>query len=220
MSARDGSTAALETLCGGYWYPVYAYVRRHSAGAADAEDLTQEFFTRLLEIDFLNAVDPEKGRFRCFLLACCRHFLANERDKVRTQKRGGGRSHLSLDFSSAADRFRLEPADTLTPEKLFDRRWALTLLDKALEQLETEYRAKAPQALYERLRSALIRAPDAPAYREIAVELGLSETRVNKAAQRMRQRYKQLLRREIAATVSTPDEIEAEVRWLFEVLSH
>jgi RNA polymerase sigma-70 factor (ECF subfamily) len=219
LSARDGAQAALEMLCSSYWYPVYAYIRRRSAGTSEAEDLTQEFFAQLLEKDFLDPVNPRKGRFRAYLLACCKHFLANERDKARSQKRGGGRSVLSMDFRSATERFRLEPADTFTPERLFDRRWALTLIDQALEQLEAEYRTKEPQVLYKRLHLALIHAPEAPAYREIAAELSLSETAVNKAAQRMRHRYKELLRREIAATVNTPDEIEAEIRWLFEVLS-
>jgi RNA polymerase sigma-70 factor (ECF subfamily) len=219
LSARDGAQAALELLCRGYWYPVYAYMRRHCGGAAQAEDLTQEFFARLLEKDFLDAVDRDKGSFRSFLLACCRHFLANERDKARTQKRGGGRTVLSLDFSSADDRYRLELADTVTPDKLFDRRWALILLEQTLEQLETEYRTKEPQVLYRRLHSALVRAPDAPAYREIAAELGLREAAVNKAAQRMRRRYKEILRDRIATTVNTPEEVEAEIRWLFEILS-
>jgi RNA polymerase sigma-70 factor (ECF subfamily) len=219
LSARDGAQAALETLCRGYWYPVYAYMRRHCDGAAEAEDLTQEFFARLLEKDFLETVDPQKGLFRAFLLACCKHFLANEREKARTKKRGAGRPVLSLDFASAAGRYCLEPADTLTAEKLFERRWALTLLDQTLEQLETEYRTKDPQVLYRRLHSALVCKPDTPAYREIAAELGLSEAAVNKAAQRMRRRYKEIMSERIATTVNTPEEIEAEIRWLFEVLS-
>jgi RNA polymerase sigma-70 factor (ECF subfamily) len=201
LSARDGEATPLEALCRDYWYPVYAYMRRLCGGAAQVEGLTQEFFARLLEKDFLDAVDRDKGRFRTFLLACCRHFLANERDKAQTQKRRGGRAVLSLDFSSADDRYRLEPADTVTPDKLFDRRWALILLEQTLEQLETEYRTKEPQVLYRRMHSALVRAPDAPAYREIAAELGLRQAAVYKAAQRMRRRCKEILRDRIATTI-------------------
>src|SRR5436309_2659860 len=129
---------ALSGLCGSYWYPLYAFIRRQGHSADKAQDLTQEFFARLLEKDFLAAVDREKGKFRSFLLAACKHFLANERDRVRAQKRGGGRQGLSLDFNSADRRYGLEPAHTLTPERLFERRWALTLLDQVLARPRLE----------------------------------------------------------------------------------
>jgi RNA polymerase sigma-70 factor (ECF subfamily) len=160
-----------------------------TAGAADqAEDLTQEFFARLLEKGFLESVDKAKGRFRAFLLVCCKHFLANARDHARAQKRGGGRVVLSLDFASAAQRYRLEPADTLTPERLFDRRWALTLLDCVLEQLGNEFHDSGKGPLFERLKPTLVGATDAHSFAQIGAQLDLTESAVKKAAQRLRQR--------------------------------
>jgi RNA polymerase sigma-70 factor (ECF subfamily) len=219
LRARDGADAALETLCRTYWYPVYAYVRRHTSVPNQAEDLTQEFFTRLLEKDFLDAVDRDKGRFRAFLLACCKHFLANERDKARTQKRGGGCPILSLDFATATERYRLEPADTLTPEKLFDRRWALTLLDCVLDQLGREFRDAGKGTLFERLKSTLVGDTDAMPLARIGADLDMTESALKKAAQRLRQRYRDILREQIAATVGSPEEVADEIHSLFAVLS-
>src|SRR5262249_31693482 len=143
VAARDRAAPqaaeALAELCRAYWYPLYAFIRRQVHSAEQAEDLTQEFFARLLSQDFLRTVDRARGKFRAFLLACCKHFLANERDRTGARKRGGGCTILSLDFETAADRYSREPADTLTAEKLFERRWALTLLDQALEQLGREF---------------------------------------------------------------------------------
>jgi RNA polymerase sigma-70 factor (ECF subfamily) len=219
LRARDGADAALEALCQTYWYPVYAYVCRHTGAANQAEDLTQEFFTRILEKDFLDAVDRDKGRFRAFLLACCKHFLANERDRERAQKRGGSRLVLSLDFATAAERYRLEPVDTLTPEKLFDRRWALTLLDCVLDQLGCEFHDAGKGPLFERLKPALVGSTDALSFARIGADLNMTESAVKKAAQRLRQRYRDILREQIAATVDRPDEVEDEIRSLFAVLS-
>ena len=219
LLARDGADAALETLCRTYWYPVYAYVRRQTGAADQAEDLTQGFFTRLLEKDFLGAVDRDKGRFRAFLLACCKHFLANERDRARAQKRGGGLRVLSLDFAAAAERYRLEPVDSLAPDKLFDRRWALTLLDSVLDQLGREFHDAGKGPLFERLKPALVGATDALSSARIGAELGMTESAVKKAAQRLRHRYRDILREQIAATVDGPDEVEDEIRSLFAVLS-
>jgi RNA polymerase sigma factor (sigma-70 family) len=219
LLAREGADSALETLCRAYWYPLYAYIRRQTVSAPEAEDLTQEFFTRLLEKDFLDAVNRDKGRFRAFLLACCKHFLANERDRARAQKRGGGRPVLPLDFASAAERYRLEPAETLTPEKLFDRRWALTLLDSVLDQLGQEFQQSGKGPLFEHLRLTLVGAADAISFVQIGTELGMTEAAVKKAAQRLRRRYRDLLRDQIAATVNDPDEVDDEIRSLFAVLS-
>jgi RNA polymerase sigma-70 factor (ECF subfamily) len=219
LLAREGADAALETLCRTYWYPLHAYIRRKVVSTQEAEDLTQEFFTRLLEKDFLASVDRYKGRFRSFLLACCQHFLANERDRARAKKRGGGRPTLSLDFASAAERYRLEPADTLTPERLFDRRWALTLLDVVLDQLGREFHDANKSPLFDRLKPTLIGATDALSNAQIAADLAMTEAAVKKAAQRLRHRYRDLLREQIAATLDDPDEVDDEIRELFAALS-
>src|SRR5262249_47503652 len=147
---------ALAALCRAYWYPLYAFLRREVGSADRAEELTQEFFARLLEKDFLSAVDRARGRFRSFLLACCRHFLSNQRDHDRAEKRGGGRPPVSLDLRGADERYLREPAHGLTAERLFERRWALTLLEQTLERLGAEYRAEGKGALYERLQAALV----------------------------------------------------------------
>jgi RNA polymerase sigma-70 factor (ECF subfamily) len=210
---------ALATLCRAYWYPLYAFIRRQVPTAEQAEDLTQEFFSRLLEKDFLRTVDRARGRFRAFLLACCKHFLANERDRAGARKRGGGRPTLSLDFQSAAERYHREPADTLTPEKLFERRWALTLLDQALGQLGREFGQAGKGELFEHLKVALVGGVGTPSHAEVAEALSMTEAAVKKAAQRLRERYRVLLRELIAATVDGPGEVDDEVRTLFTALS-
>src|SRR5262249_21338914 len=160
--------------------------RRQVSTAEQAEDLTQEFFARLLEKDVLRSVDRSQGRFRAFLLACCKHFLANERDRVGAQKRGGGWTILSLDFQFAAERHRREPADTLTPDKLFEGRWALTLLDQALEQLAREFMQGGKGELFEHLKGTLVGEPDPLSHAQVAAALGMTEAAVKKAAQRLR----------------------------------
>jgi RNA polymerase sigma-70 factor (ECF subfamily) len=217
--ASPEADQALAALCRAYWYPLYAYIRRQVPTAEQAEDLTQEFFTRLLEKDFLESVDRARGRFRAFLLACCKHFLANERDRARAGKRGGGCAILSLDFQSAAERYRLEPADTLTPERLFERRWALTLLDQALEQLGQEYARTGKGELFEHLKATLVGAAGRVSHAEIGEAVGMSEAAVKKAAQRLRERYRFILRELIATTVESPGEIDDEIQTLFGVLS-
>jgi RNA polymerase sigma-70 factor (ECF subfamily) len=172
--ASPQADAALAALCRTYWYPLYAYVRRQVPNAEQAEDLTQEFFAQLLEKDFLHSVDRSRGRFRAFLLACCKHFLANERDRAAARKRGGDCSILSLDFQSAADRYRLEPADTMTPEKLFERRWALTLLGQALEQLGREFRQAGKSDLFERLKGTLVGAAGQLSHAQVGAALGMT----------------------------------------------
>src|SRR5262249_30655072 len=159
-------------LCASYWYPLYAFIRRQGFSADQSQDLTQEFFARLLEKEFLAAVDREKGKFRSFLLAACKHFLANERDRERAQKRGGGRKPLSLDFHAAHRRYLQEPAHTLTPEKLFERRWALTLLDQVLTRLRAESIDAGRERLFDQLK-VFLTGEAGPAYRQLAKELDL-----------------------------------------------
>ncbi len=221
LAARDraepGADDALASLCALYWYPLYAYVRRRGHGADDAHDLTQSFFARLLEKDFLAAVDRGKGKFRSFLLASCNHFLANEHDRARARKRGGGRRLLSLNAADAEGRYLAEPADDLTPERLFDRRWALALLQEVMGRLRAEFEAKGKARMFERLRGFLV-GEKGTGYRRAADELRLSEGAVKVAVHRLRQRYRELLHEEIARTVGAPEEVEEEIRALFAAL--
>jgi RNA polymerase sigma factor (sigma-70 family) len=213
-----GTAAALESLCRTYWYPLYAYVRREGNGPEDAQDLTQEFFARLLERNSLAQVARAKGRFRSFLLAAMRHFLSDERDRARALKRGGGAEVLSLDAQEAEERYRLEPVDRLDAEKIYERRWAMTLVEKALARLRDESVALGKSELFERLRRFVAGESDAT-WGEAAAELGLTEGAMKAAVHRLRERYRVLLRDEIAHTVADPTEIEAEVRYLITVMS-
>jgi RNA polymerase sigma factor (sigma-70 family) len=218
LAARDraepGSGDALASLCAAYWYPVYAYVRRRGNDADWAHDLTQEFFARLLEKDFLGTVDRSKGKFRSFLLAACNHFLANVRDRARAKKRGGGKLILSLDAADAEGRYLAEPADDLTPEKLFERRWALALLHEVMARLRADFEAKGKGHVFNRLRGFLVGEKES-GYRQAAGELGLSEGAVKVQIHRMRTKYRELLHEEIGRTVGTHEEIEDEIRSLF-----
>jgi RNA polymerase sigma-70 factor (ECF subfamily) len=219
VAARDGDAPqaeqALAALCRAYWYPLYAYIRHQGHPADQAQDLTQEFFARFLEKDFLGVVDPGKGTFRSFLLAACRHFLANERDRQRAQKRGGGHAPLSLNLDDAEARFGREPGHSLTGEKLFERRWALALLEEVLTRLREEYASRDKEALFERLRSFLIGERQPGGHAAAAEELGLTEGAVKVAVHRLRQRYRELLREEIGRTVHDSDAIDDEIRALF-----
>jgi RNA polymerase sigma-70 factor (ECF subfamily) len=220
LRARGSDPAArtaLAALCRQYWFPVYAYLRRQTGSPDRAEDLTQGFFAHLLATDALAHVDPARGRFRSFLLACCQNFLVNEADRAAALKRGGGHTILPLD--GADDRYRREPADHLTPERLYARQWALTLLDAVLTELEAEQTAAGQRALFTALRPMLTAAADGPRYADIAREHGLTEVAVKKAAQRLRERYGALLRRRIAATLSDPAELDDEIRGLFAALA-
>ena len=211
--------AALETLCTNYWYPLYAYVRRQGHGPHDAQDLTQAFFARLLEKNYLADVQREKGRFRSFLLASLKHFLANEWDRERALKRGGGRKLIALDDDSAESRYRLEPKDDLSADKIYERRWALTLLDKVLNTLHAEYEQGGKVEAFEILKPYLSAGRTSVSYALAAEKLGMNEGAVKVAVHRLRKRYRELLRAEIAQTVSTASEIEAEIRYLFAALS-
>jgi RNA polymerase sigma-70 factor (ECF subfamily) len=222
LAARDRAApearAALAALCAAYWYPLYAFVRRKGHDPEQAADLTQEFFARLLEKDYLRSVDRNKGRFRSFLLAACTHFLANQRDRATARKRGGGRSPVSIDVRDAEGRYRAEPAHGLTAERLFERRWALTLLDGVLGRLGGEYHGAGKGALYDRLKVALTGAGAAVPYAAVGRELGMSEAAVKKAAQRLRRRYREVLRERIAETVGEAGQVEDEIRELFAIL--
>jgi RNA polymerase sigma-70 factor (ECF subfamily) len=210
--------AALENLCQTYWHPLYAYVRRRGHSSEDAQDLTQAFFARLLERNAVAAVAPEKGRFRSFLLASMNHFLSDEWDKARAQKRGGGKV-ISLDLQSAETRLGEIPVENFTPEKAFEHRWAITLLEQVYQRLGEEYRAEGKGVLFDALRTTLAGASDAAPYAELARQLDMTEGAVKVAVHRLRQRYRKLLRDTIADTVSTPDEVEDELRYLFRTLA-
>ncbi len=214
---RDSTAGvvALEELCGAYWYPVYAFVRRSGFDRPDAEDLTQEFFSRLLSKRLLGAANPGKGRFRSYLLGAIRHFLANERDRARTLKRGGGQAVLSLDAAAEESRRPLEPAHDLTPEKLFERQWTYALLDRVLVRLEAEYIAEGRAGLFAALRDFLTGGQISGAAAEIAARLNVSEGSLKVTIHRLRRRYRELLRAEIAQTVSGPREVDEEIRRLF-----
>jgi RNA polymerase sigma-70 factor (ECF subfamily) len=223
LAARDRdapqAAQALASLCAAYWYPLYAFIRRKGYDADRSADLTQEFFARLLERDSIKAVDRTKGRFRSFLMAACTHFLSNERDRTHALKRGGHRPLFSIDIHDAEDRYHAEPAHEWTAERVFDRRWALTLLDGVLEQLGEEARRTGKGPVYERLKVTLTGAEGAVPYARVGAELGMTEAAVKKAAERLRRRYRELLRARIAETVADPDEVDGEIRDLFAILS-
>jgi RNA polymerase sigma-70 factor (ECF subfamily) len=208
----------LATLCGTYWYPLYAFIRRQGFSAEESRDLTQEFFAKLLEKDFLATVDRDKGRFRSFLLAACKHFLANERDRARAQKRGGGQHFISIDLSDAESRYGFEPAHELTPEKLFERRWVLTLLEQVLAQLREETVQAGKENLFDHLKAFLTGEGNPASHRQTAEELDMTEGAVKVAVHRLRKRYRELLREEIAKTLNETDSIDEEIRQLFAAL--
>ena len=213
--ARD----ALARLCQTYWFPLYAYIRRRGYSPEDAPDLTQEFFARLLKRNWVGHADQAKGRFRSFLLSALNHFLADEWDKARAQKRGGGVPLVPLQFDTAETRYGVEPADNVTPERSFERRWALTLLEEVLKRLQAEYEAEGKAALFAALNPCLVGERTSQPYVELAAKLGMNEGAVKSAVHRLRQRYRQLLRDEIAQTVADPAEVDEELRHLFAVLA-
>jgi RNA polymerase sigma factor (sigma-70 family) len=210
--------ASLEKLCQTYWLPLYAFVRRRGYSEADAEDLTQEFFARLLEGNWLGRADQQRGRFRSFLLTSFSYFLANEWDKSRTQKRGGGRV-VSLPLGGTDTSCGWEPADEVTPEQAYEWRWALTLLDQVMSRLSAEYAEQGKAGHFEELKPCLLGDREAQPYAALASKLGMTEGSVKVAVHRLRQRYRQLLRQEVANTVATPEEVDEEMRHLFAVLA-
>jgi RNA polymerase sigma-70 factor (ECF subfamily) len=217
---RDGPEAreALAALCHAYWYPLYAYIRRRGHSPEQAEDLTQDFFARVLEKGVLAEADPGRGRFRAFLRTVCAHYLANRHDRENARKRGGGRALLSIDAADAESRYVREPAHELTPERIFDRTWALTLLGRVFDQLRREYEDGGRSAAFEELRVVLTGDPDAAPYATIARRLGTTEGAVRVAVHRLRRRYGLLLRQEIAATIDDPAQVDDEIHALFAAL--
>ena len=210
---------ALATLCGIYWFPLYAYVRRHGHSADDAQDLTQEFFVRLLDKQTLQVADRERGRFRSFLLASMKNFLANEWRRDAAQKRGGERPVISLDFDDGENRYRLEPSHDATPDKIFERQWALTLLEQALAKLRADFDATGKLELFDRLKMFLGRKESTVSYRELGRQLKMREGAVKVAIHRMRRRYRLLLREEIQQTIGAAEDIDEELRRLFDTLA-
>lgn len=218
-SQRDaaGSAAALEKLCRGYWFPLYAFARREGCSPEDAQDLTQEFFSRLLAKEYLRMADPNRGRFRSFLLASFKHMMANERRAASRQKRGGDAKTFSLDEEDAEGRYLLEPADEKTPDRIFEQRWAETTLARVLNRLETEYTGHAMR--FEDLKFFLVEAKGTAAFADVAIRLGVTESALKSVVHRMRRRYAELFRDEVAQTVADPADVQDEMRHMLSILA-
>ena len=223
LAARDApsseSRQALAALCQTYWYPLYAFVRRQGYGAEESRDLTQGYFAQLLEKGYLHDFDPSMGRFRVFLKASMAHFLSKERGKAQAWKRGGRTDTVSLETEDVEGRYRFEPVDRLTPEEIYERRWALTLLERVLGNLRRELQQEGREKEFERLKGFLTGEEPKVPYREVAEELGSSEGAVKTSVHRLRQRFGKLLRQEIAETVASPEEVDDEVRYLLKVIA-
>jgi RNA polymerase sigma factor (sigma-70 family) len=217
-SASPEAESAMNELCKSYWYPLYSYVRRKGHDADESKDLTQEFFAQLLAKSLLASVDRNKGKFRSWLLGVMNHFLAHEWAKARAQKRGGGLPVFSLDETDPEERYRHEPADNTTPENLFDRRWALTLMERAGARLRAEYEAAGKNEVYACLKGFVSIEGTDFSYDDAAQRLGLTTSAVKSAIHRLRHRYQELVREEIAQTVSTAAEVDDEIKYLLTVL--
>ncbi len=210
---------AISTLCQTYWFPLYAYLRRHGCDTHQAEDCTQAFFAQMLEKHSLRLANPERGKFRSYLLTALKNFLANEHDRVQAQKRGGGQRVFSLDFENAEDLYGLEPTDQLSPERLFERSWALVLLQKVMARLGAESVGTNKESSFRHLVTYLAPAVDTVPYRDMAAKLNMTEGAVKVAVHRLRKRYQELLRDEIGQTVATEEDVDLELQDLFKVLS-
>jgi RNA polymerase sigma-70 factor (ECF subfamily) len=217
--AEPNAQAALERLCQVYWYPLYGYVRRQGRSVEEAQDLTQEFFARLLRKEYLRNPDPARGRFRTFLLTALKRFLINDWERGRAARRGDGQSVISLDQRETETRFLAEPVDQSTPEKAFEKRWAVTVLEQVLERLREESIAGGKAERFERLKVLLWGEKGSPPYAAVAEELGLSEGALKVVVHRLRKRYRELLRAEVAQTVARPQEVDDELRHLIAVIS-
>ncbi len=213
--ASHGAQQALAALCQIYWYPLYAYVRRQGHQPDDAQDLTQEFFTRLLEKHYLQSADPERGRFRSFLLTAFKRFLSKERNRERTKRRGGGRKLLPLDFEAGERQYNRELAHEVSAEKIYEQRWALTLLDRVFARLRDEFDRAGKQKEFNCLKVYLTGEAGTPSYQEVAPELAMTEGAIKVAVHRLRRRYRDLVREEIAQTVARPEDVDEELRQLF-----
>ena len=221
LTAQGESPAAeeaLEKLCRMYWRPIYSFVRRQGVAPEEAEDLTQGFFAQLLERGSLSAVRKEKGRLRSYLLGALKYFLADEQRRAMAIKRGKGQRLIPLEELRSENRVEMEPADPVTAEMIYERRWALTVLEQVLDRLKNEYRTAGNAALFDSLKQLLPDEPGSPSQAEIAADLGMTENAVRQAFYRFRQRYQSLLREEIAHTVATPGDIEDELRHLIAVI--
>ena len=209
---------ALETLCQTYWFPVYAYLRRWGHAQDTAEDYTQGFFTHLLERDGFRLADPKRGRFRSFLLSALKNFIANQQDRTRALKRGGGHTTLSLDLAEAEGRYAVQSGRTSSPEHVFERSWALTILDRAMAQLQSELVGRGKGELFDHLKGYMAVDSDTVPYQQAAQTLGMTENAVKVAVHRLRKRYRELLRDEISQTVSDQAQIDEEIGSLFAAL--
>jgi DNA-directed RNA polymerase specialized sigma24 family protein len=218
-SASPESSASLDRLCRTYWYPLYAFVRRKGYDPEDAKDLTQAFFERFLEKHFLKQVAPERGRFRTFLLTAVTHFLANEWDRAKAAKRGGQFTFVPLDAATIEERYRIDDSPQESPEHRFDRLWAEDIMDRALDLLEEEHHASDKSAQFEALAAFLSRSPEAGEYAAVGGRVGLSSHAIAMAVTRLRERYRALIRAEIRETVNSAVEVEAEMRFLVELMS-
>ncbi len=218
-NSLPGSQSALEKLCHTYWYPLYAYVRRRGHSPEDAQDLTQDFFARLLRKEYLRHANRQRGRFRTFLLTSLQRFLINEWEKGRSQRRGGGQPVFSLDKDATEGRYQAEPSEESTPEKVFEKRWAVTLLEQVLLRLREEFTASGKAEQFEQLKVLLWGEKSSPPYAVVAAQLGLSEGALKVAVHRLRQRYRELLRLEVANTVASPGEVDEELRHLIAIIS-
>lgn len=215
---RDADSAeALEKLCRAYWFPLYAFARRQGCSPEEAQDLTQEFFSRLLARNYLQAADPNRGRFRSFLLASFKHMMANEWRAASRQKRGGEAQVFSLDEREAEDRYQLEPTDPASPDRIFERRWAETTLSRVLDRLETEFTGRAMR--FADLKVFLIEAKGTAAFAEVAHRMAVTESALKSVVHRMRRRYGELFRDEVAQTVADPGDVDDEIRHMLAVLS-
>ena len=212
QAGTPGTAAALENLCRTYWPPLYAYIRREGNDATEAQDLTQDFFARLLTKDYLQRLHHQGGKFRSFLLAYLKNFLSEQRRKAGAQQRGGGCVFVSLDEPAGEDGYLLEPVDDLTPDQVFERRWAQTVLQTALDRLRAEYVARGQAALFDLLQDYQPREPGGRSYAQLGNDFDMTEAAIKSAVQRMRQRHRELLREEVAHTVTRPEEIEEELR--------
>jgi RNA polymerase sigma factor (sigma-70 family) len=217
--SSPNSQAALERLCRTYWYPLYAYLRRSGHDEYAAQDLIQSFFAALIERDWVATADPTKGRFRSFLLICLNRFVSVQAQKAHAQKRGGGNLILSLDDQDAAERYAVESVGDLSPEMVFDRRWALTLLEQAWDRLRAECEAAGKLPLFEHLRAVQTDDTQAPSQEQLAASLKMTESALKSALFRLRARYREILRDEVAQTVLDPRDVDDEIRYLLKVVS-
>lgn len=221
LAARDAASTegmdALQKLCCAYWLPLYSYIRREGHDRFEAQDLTQDFFARLVSRDYLKRLDPEKGKFRSFLLAYVKNFLAEQRRRSGAQKRGGRHRIISVD--ACEEGYSLDPVDTLTPDQVFERRWAQTIFQRVLDRLRAEFAARDQSALFEQLQNYQPHEAGGPSYLQIGDRFGMTESAVKSVVQRMRQRHRELLREEVAHTVGTPAEIDEELRHFRDLLS-